>query len=369
VKDGAFECDYKDATGKRHLVTLKARNKTDAKVEAGELRAAAVRGVVPAPKGLSVDTVADAFLARLRGLVAAGDRAQRTLDSYEYHLRVRIRPTIGRIQVRKIRTDRIAALVTEWQRQGLSARTIRGTLITLSRVMAFAVRQGEILENPVRFLEPDERPRLRKNEKRILSHDEIKQLLDSADNELHGDAIATLLFTGLRISELCGLTAADVDFEHGLLHVRQQLSRDGKPVRLKSGAGRRDVVLLPQLATLLRRRKLAAGTGRLFPLRQRAVERALDRAADKAKLGNEPRLTPHALRHTYVSYLILELGFDATRVAEQIGHERASFTLDTYTHLFQQANHAQELRGRMEQSTFGKLLDRNATQMRPGSEG
>ena len=64
----------------------------------------------------------------------------------------------------------------------------------------------------------------------------------------------------------------------------------------------------------------------------------------------------HDLRHTFASYLILELGFDATRVAEQLGHARASFTLDTYVHLFREANHAEDIRQRMASSQFGSLL-------------
>jgi integrase len=64
----------------------------------------------------------------------------------------------------------------------------------------------------------------------------------------------------------------------------------------------------------------------------------------------------HDLRHTFASYLILELGFDPTRVAEQLGHARASFTLDTYVHLFRQANHAEDIRKKMAESEFGALL-------------
>ena len=64
----------------------------------------------------------------------------------------------------------------------------------------------------------------------------------------------------------------------------------------------------------------------------------------------------HDLRHSFASDLILELGFDATRVAEQLGHARASFTLDTYVHLFREANHAEDIRQRMASSQFGSLL-------------
>ena len=53
---------------------------------------------------------------------------------------------------------------------------------------------------------------------------------------------------------------------------------------------------------------------------------------------------------------VFELGFDPTRVAEQLGHARPSFTLDTYVHLFREANHAEDIRQRMPSSQFGSLL-------------
>ena len=64
----------------------------------------------------------------------------------------------------------------------------------------------------------------------------------------------------------------------------------------------------------------------------------------------------HDLRHTFVSYLILELRFDPVRVA-LVGHARSSFTLGVYSHLFERANHAEDIRARMAESAFGKALD------------
>ena len=65
--------------------------------------------------------------------------------------------------------------------------------------------------------------------------------------------VATALYTGLRISELLGLTWDDVDFERGVIRVRAQLSRAhrGAPprrVRTKTEASIRDVPLVAQLA-------------------------------------------------------------------------------------------------------------------------
>lgn len=64
----------------------------------------------------------------------------------------------------------------------------------------------------------------------------------------------------------------------------------------------------------------------------------------------------HHLRHTYASHLILDLKLDVVTVSRQLGHARPSITSDICTHLFDQARHAEDIRTRMAQSDFGRLL-------------
>jgi integrase len=64
----------------------------------------------------------------------------------------------------------------------------------------------------------------------------------------------------------------------------------------------------------------------------------------------------HDLRHTYASHLILDLGLDVVSVSRQIGHARPSITSDIYAHLFDHARHAEDIRTRMGESQFGRLL-------------
>jgi integrase len=129
------------------------------------------------------------------------------------------------------------------------------------------------------------------------------------------------------------------------------------------------VPLLPQLAVLLKREKLSSpfsserdfvfATGLGTPLSARNVERrGLGRAAERAGLNGEgePRLRVHDLRHTFASHLIVDLRLDVAQVSRILGHARPSVTLDTYTHLFDQAAHAAEIRERMARSEFGGLL-------------
>src|SRR5439155_5162847 len=204
-------------------------------------------------------------------------------------------------------------------------------------------------------------------------HSEIGNLLDSYQPR-YRPLVATALYTGMRISELLGLTWTEVDFEAGLDRVRFQLSRarvntPARRVRLKTPAAVRDIPLLPQLGALLKAHKLASPSSgerdyvfatRLgTPLGYRNVERrGLTHAAKEAGLERE-ELAPlrlHDLRHTFASHLIVDLGLDVAQVSTILGHARPSITLDTYTHLFDRAAHAADVRERMARSEFGRLL-------------
>jgi integrase len=372
-----YEAKYTAPDGRYVSKTLAARNRTEAKAELGGLLHKRARGEMVAPSRQTFQAVWNEFMATLEGMVAAGERGQRTYDSYAYHGRTRILPLFGRRQLQKITANDLGDAIAEWRRKGLAPWTIRSTLVPLGRCLNFAVRRGYIHDNPMRKLEAGERPRVTRTEVRILSHEEIKKLIASA-SATNRPIITTAVFTGLRLQELLGLSWENVDLDAGVIRVRAQLTRGTakEPAKrialLKTDAACRDVVLLPQLATLLKqhRQKLFASglyraDGLVFvtsagtPFNHRNVARGLETAAKKAELlGGDRKLSMHTLRHCFVSYLIVELGFDPVRVAEQVGHGSPSFTLDRYSHVFRQRDHAEDLRRRMEQSAFGALLGR-----------
>jgi integrase len=338
-----------------------------------DLRSAkAQQGQLPAPTRITFAELAETWIDGFAAQVASGERSERTLEHYRYHLDRHLLPALGRRRLQEITTDDCARLIAELRAKGLSPKTVAGAVVPLGRVLALALRREVIADNPLRRLDASERPRLQRRAHRVLTHEEIARLLAGCLPR-YRPAIATALYSGLRLSELLGLTWADVDFETGLLCVRQQLSRArvGKParrVRLKTQAAVRDVPLLPQLAALLKRHKLASAksgerdyvfsTSLGTPLGYRNLERrGLGRAADRAGLNDsEPRLRLHDLRHTFASHLIIDLRLDVAQVSRILGHARPSITLDTYTHLFDQAAHAADIRERMAASPFGRIV-------------
>ena len=141
-----------------------------------------------------------------------------------------------------------------------------------------------------------------------------------------------MTFWRSRSDRRLGLVWGDIDLEQGFVRVRKQLDRDGTRVEPKTPQSKRDIVLMPALARILREHRLgspfslasdfvfasARGTGLYF----RNVERrGLDAAAAAAGLndGDRPKLRMHDLRHSFASMLISS-GADVVTVSRQLGH-------------------------------------------------
>jgi site-specific recombinase XerD len=95
------------------------------------------------------------------------------------------------------------------------------------------------------------------------------------------------------------------------------------------------------------------------PFSQRNVQRsALHRAADAAGLrADGERLRFHDLRHTFASYMIVDLVLDVVQASRILGHASTRTTLDIYAHMFDDARHTADTQAQMARSAFAALLD------------
>ena len=166
---------------------------------------------------------------------------------------------------------------------------------------------------------------------KVLSQEQVANLIDSATTPFYRAILMTLYATGLRRAELAGLKVSDVDSERMVIHVR-------------GGKGRkdRDVMLSPVLLDTLRqywrslRRRpniwLFPGnrwhTGER-PITTKVVWKACREAAERAGLG--PDVHPHTLRHCFATHL-LEAGADLRTIQILLGHRDLEETT-IYLHL------------------------------------
>jgi integrase len=225
-------------------------------------------------------------------------------------------------------------------------------MTSLRMVLAEAMRRGLVAQNVAREVKLKTHGR-DKHEIEIPTKDEIRRLLAAAP-PLWRPLLVTATFTGLRASELRGLTWDNVDLPNATLYVRQRADRWNAMGRPKSKAGNRAVILPPTVINTLREWRLACPKGPLnlvFPngagniatlARIDAVFWPLQVACGITRqIGTSDDASPilraryglHALRHFYASWLIDE-GFPPKRVQALLGHSNIAMTLDTYGHLF-----------------------------------
>ncbi len=380
---GRFSVQFVDPSGVVRFKTLPpGTNKTQAIAAREKTRVDVREGRAVVPSKLTLSLVAEDFLSTFESLVQSGEKSERTLELYRQRWRSHLEPKLGRFPVQQIRPEHVARALEDYRRAGLAPWTVQGIYVILGSIVTHAMTRGLLMESPLKRLAKTERPRGKaQTQARTLTDEECGKLISAAPG-LWAVMIALAASTGLRLSELLGLTWGDLNLTDAQIHVRQQLSvakgdkqgtREAKPARLvslKTGAGERDVYLLPELVTLLKRHKaerfaigragavdFVFGTKNGKPLTQRNTTRALRRAGDAVGLNPEGAQPAswHDLRHTAISRMIAA-GLDVVEVQRQAGHSKPSITLDIYSHQFQQAKRSDDIRAKLEAMGLGAVV-------------
>ena len=225
----------------------------------------------------------------------------------------------GELDPLDVRRVHIDAYVRSQEEAGVAPATLGRRLSALSGFYAYAVDEALIDRSPVaRVLRPrvgDESPRSG------LDREEVRRLLAVADVSSARDrALATLLvLSGVRVSEAVGADVADLDHERGHRTLR---------VRRKGGRVQR-LALAPRTAAAIDGLLGGRTDGPVFAT---SSGQRMDRfAAAKmvARLGRQagiaPRISPHALRHTFVT-LSLDAGVALHVVQDGCGHSSPTTT-------------------------------------------
>jgi len=142
--------------------------------------------------------------------------------------------------------------------------------------------------------------------------------------------LETIYSCGLRVSELCGLRADDIDWGERLVRVRgkgkkERLVPVGEPA-LKAIQNYWSLQKSPPAGQFP---VFFAETKRPAPLQPVQLARRLKKYLVIA--GLDPNLTPHKLRHSYATHL-LDAGADLRSVQELLGHAHL-VTTQVYTHV------------------------------------
>jgi integrase len=239
----------------------------------------------------------------------------------------------------------------EQHEAGLSTATIERTLAPVSIMFNDAIADGVLPgANPFKDVRPN--PRVEAidldgddNDRRAFTRDELRSVLAAAGDA--EDVLVTLVESGLRWGEFAELRGRDLKSgaRGPYLAVRRAWDAKTRQVGRPKNGKPRDVPIAPDLARRLIRLQRAPDEllfqapegGRLnYQNTLRRVLRPILKAAS-SPVDGEPRpdvtwAAFHTFRHTFASLLFAE-GVNVKRVSRLLGHHKASFTLDYYTHL------------------------------------
>lgn len=280
-----------------------------------------------------------------------------TLHSYRGHVKNHIEPKIGDLLLNDLSAVHVRDFLDSMLRDSTRAMA-KKCLTTLRSIISTAQERGLVMHNVARDV------KLRRSERhdpdRVFpTKDEIRALISNAPPK-HQPLIMTALFTGMRMSELRGLTWAAIDLERSIITVRKRADRYCDMGNTKSKSGRRDIPFGPQLAQVLKQWKLACPTGEndlVFPNGVGNVEthsniynrifKPLMVKCDIVNANGAPRFSLHALRHAAAS-LFIEQGWPPKKIQVMLGHSSITMTYDVYGHLFHDPAKDVDLMGEME---------------------
>jgi integrase/recombinase XerC len=223
--------------------------------------------------------------------------------------------------------------LSELAERGIVKTSIARKLSAIRSFYRYLVREKIIVKNPI---EQVSSPKLDKRLPSFLTIEEMKRLLDAPDLSTplgqRDRALLELLYaSGLRVSELVGLTLKQIDLTSNEIRVLGKGSKERVVLMGEPAAAALKSYLKEGRLQLMGEKKTKAlflnRYGQRLP--ERSVQRLLERYAKKAGIGK--RVHPHLLRHTFATHL-LDGGADLRVVQELLGHARLTST-QIYTHV------------------------------------
>jgi integrase/recombinase XerD len=280
---------------------------------------------------VDLDGWIDAYLNHLRVERAL---ARNTLEAYARDLS-RLAATLGDDRdPSRIGAEHIARLLVENVRTGFGARSSSRQLSALRGFFRFLVRERAIVADPTALVE---RPRLGRRLPKVLSFEEVEQLLagpdQTTDRGLRDLAMIHLMYaSGLRVSELCTLRLGDLDTKAGIVSALGK----GQKRRLIP-VGEVALVHLDVYLKEVRPRAARRSTPFLFvsPRCTRFSRQGFWKLIKRYAVAQGIRtpVSPHKLRHSFATHL-LRGGADLRAVQAMLGHADLG-TTEIYTQVAQ----------------------------------
>ena len=346
--NGTYDYRYTDIHKKRRCIY--AKSLTELRKKEDEIRRDIADGIDYAAGEITVAELVDRYINLKRGLKQNSMRAYGSAVN-----RIHADP-FGQKPVKSVKLSDAKGWFVFLHDKGIKQNTIGVLQSVIRPAFEMAVDDDLIRKNPFKFKLSDVIPK-DAYVRDALTKEQQEQYLqfvqDCGGN--YYDDIVILMGTGLRVSELYGLTRSDIDFERRCIHVRRQLCRTAeKPYFItapKTKSGIRTIPMTDAVYLALKR----VMKNRISPKAELLVDghsgflfldksgmpkvamhlenymRGIKGKFEKYCKHSVPRVTPHVLRHTFCTN-VQQAGLDVKSLQYLMGHSNASVTLDVYTH-------------------------------------
>jgi integrase len=283
-----------------------------------------------------------------------------TVAGYKTVINVLKKEAFGKQRIDKVRlSDAKAWLIKLQQVDGRGYSSIHSIRGVLRPAFHMAVDDDLIRKNPFGFelasvIVNDSVTReaiTRKQERDLL-----KFIKEDAHFSRYYDAIYILFHTGLRISEFCGLTVSEIEFDEMRIKVDHQLQRTSQMKYVieepKTESGTRYVPMTEEVAACFRRIIASREAPKVEPMVDGYIrflcldkndmpkvalhwEKYLEHIVEKYNKIYRiqmPKVTPHVCRHTFCSNMA-KSGMNPKTLQYIMGHSDISVTLNVYAHV------------------------------------
>jgi integrase len=267
-----------------------------------------------------------------------------TYTAYQGYIKNHIKPILGNVVLSELKTVQIQEFVSSLANgQRLGARTIGIVITMLGNALNYAEDYEYILKNPCKRLKL---PKITEEEVVAFSNDEHtrieKAIIASAEPRMIGFMI--MLYTGVRLGELCALKWEQVDLKTKCMWVKFSMTRIvnvmGKTKTVmsisepKTKQSKRTIILPDFICDRLKTLRKSSNSD--YVISEPSGTFVNPRTMQKLfkKLLAETKVYPrklHTLRHTF-TVRALELGADVKTVSVTLGHSDATITLNRYAH-------------------------------------
>jgi Site-specific recombinase XerD len=361
-KDGRYAYKYVDTFGKPQFVYSWKLVATD-KTPTGKRKDISLRDKVKEVKKDLDDgidtigkkmTVCQLYAKQIshRGNVKRGTKTGR-----KYLMDILQKDKLGAKSIDSVKLSDAKEWAIRMNELGYAYKTINNYKRSLKASFYTAIQDDCVRKNPFDFalntvLADNSKPKValtKEQEEKLLAF-----VLADTVYQKYCDEILVLLRTGLRISEFCGLTPADLDFENRLINVDHQLLKDseiGYYIETpKTQSGIRQIPMCEEayqaLQRIVDRRKQAKvfqvdGYSNFLFLTNKGNPKVgvnyttmLIGLVKKYNKNNEdvlPNITPHVFRHTFCTNFAIA-GMNPKALQYIMGHSNVSMTLDYYSH-------------------------------------